>query len=42
MKAFREELRWEAFDDQREMRRHLLGAVLMGVGGMARLGRKEK
>ncbi|MBL8703535.1 MAG: YeeE/YedE family protein [Rhodospirillales bacterium] len=29
-----EEFRWEAFDDQREMRRHLLGAALMGVGGV--------
>jgi len=28
------EFRWEAFDDQREMRRHLLGAVLMGLGGV--------
>ncbi|ETR76581.1 lipocalin [Afipia sp. P52-10] len=28
------ELRWEAFDDDREMRRHLLGAVLMGSGGI--------
>lgn len=30
-----DELRWEAFDDHREMRRHLLGAVLMGIGGIA-------
>ncbi|WP_029350151.1 YeeE/YedE family protein, partial [Bosea sp. 117] len=29
-----DEFRWEAFDDAREMRRHLLGAVLMGVGGV--------
>jgi uncharacterized membrane protein YedE/YeeE len=29
-----DELRWEAFDDHREMRRHLLGAVLMGIGGI--------
>ena len=29
------ELRWEAFDDPREMRRHLLGACLMGFGGIA-------
>jgi uncharacterized membrane protein YedE/YeeE len=29
-----DELRWEAFDDDREMRRHLLGAVLMGSGGI--------
>lgn len=28
------EWRWEAFDDHHEMRRHLLGAVLMGFGGM--------
>lgn len=25
---------WEAFDDPREMRRHLAGAVLMGFGGI--------
>jgi len=29
-----DEFRWEAFDDPREMRRHLLGAVLMGFGGV--------
>lgn len=34
----RGELRWEAFDDQREMRRHLLGAVLMGFGGVLARG----
>lgn len=28
------EFRWEAFDDQREMRRHLSGAALMGFGGV--------
>jgi uncharacterized protein len=28
------ELRWEAFDDDHEMRRHLVGAGLMGVGGI--------
>lgn len=28
------ELRWEAFDDDHEMRRHLLGAALMGTGGI--------
>lgn len=28
------DLRWEAFDDAREMRRHLLGACLMGFGGI--------
>jgi uncharacterized membrane protein YedE/YeeE len=34
----RDELRWEAFDDQREMRRHILGAVLMGIGGVLARG----
>jgi uncharacterized protein len=34
----RDELRWEAFDDAREMRRHLLGAVLMGFGGVLARG----
>lgn len=29
-----DEFRWEAFDDAREMKRHLLGAVLMGAGGV--------
>ncbi|KQU51181.1 lipocalin [Bosea sp. Leaf344] len=28
------EFRWEAFDDHHEMRRHLLGAGLMGGGGI--------
>ena len=28
------EFRWEAFDDHHEMKRHLLGAVLMGFGGV--------
>lgn len=28
------ELRWEAFDDDHEMRRHLCGAALMGIGGI--------
>jgi hypothetical protein len=28
------EWRWEAFDDDREMRRHIAGAMLMGVGGI--------
>lgn len=32
------ELRLDAFDDVREMRRHLLGAVLMGVGGVFSMG----
>ena len=30
--------RLEAFDDAREMRRHLLGAVLMGCGGVLARG----
>jgi hypothetical protein len=29
-----DELRWEAFDDDHEMRRHLVGAALMGMGGI--------
>jgi uncharacterized membrane protein YedE/YeeE len=29
-----DEFRWEAFDDAREMRRHIAGAALMGVGGV--------
>jgi uncharacterized membrane protein YedE/YeeE len=28
------ELRWDAFDDDHEMRRHLGGAALMGIGGI--------
>ena len=28
------EFRWEAFDDDHEMRRHLTGAALMGFGGI--------
>jgi uncharacterized membrane protein YedE/YeeE len=32
--ALRRELRWEAFDDPREMRRHLAGSALMGIGGV--------
>jgi len=28
------QFRWEAFDDDREMRRHLCGAALMGAGGV--------
>jgi len=32
------ETRWEAFDDDREMRRHLIGAMLMGFGGVTALG----
>ena len=30
--------RWEAPDDAREIKRHLLGAFLMGSGGVAALG----
>jgi uncharacterized membrane protein YedE/YeeE len=29
-----DELRWEAFDDDHEMRRHVGGAALMGLGGI--------
>ncbi|MCX7320693.1 MAG: YeeE/YedE family protein [Hyphomicrobiales bacterium] len=29
-----DEFRWEAFDDDREMRRYLGGATLMGIGGI--------
>ncbi|RTL61131.1 MAG: YeeE/YedE family protein [Hyphomicrobiales bacterium] len=36
--ALRRELRLEAFDDPREMRRHLVGAGLMGVGGVLAQG----
>lgn len=32
------EFRWEAPDDAREVKRHLIGAVLMGAGGIAALG----
>jgi uncharacterized membrane protein YedE/YeeE len=32
------QFRWEAPDDAREIRRHLLGAFLMGSGGIAALG----
>ena len=34
----RGEFRWEAPDDVREVRRHALGAFLMGTGGVAALG----
>ncbi|MCG8446173.1 MAG: YeeE/YedE family protein, partial [Hyphomicrobiales bacterium] len=30
--------RWEACDDARELGRHLLGATLMGVGGVFAMG----
>lgn len=36
--ATRARFRLEAYDDAREMRRHLLGAFLMGTGGVAALG----
>ena len=32
--SVRNEFRWEAADDAREMRRHILGAFLMGTGGV--------
>lgn len=32
------EMRLEAFDDPREMRRHIIGAVLMGIGGVLAMG----
>ncbi|MEK9969309.1 MAG: YeeE/YedE family protein [Ferrovibrio sp.] len=32
------EWRWEAFDDHHEMRRHLVGGVLMGFGGVIASG----
>jgi uncharacterized membrane protein YedE/YeeE len=32
------EWRWEAFDDHHEMRRHLVGGVLMGFGGVVASG----
>lgn len=35
---FRNEVHWEAFDDAREMRRHLTGAALMGTGGIMAQG----
>ena len=34
----RREFRWESFDNARELRNHLLGGVLMGVGGVTALG----
>ena len=36
--ARKRELRLEAFDDAREMRRYLIGACLMGFGGVTALG----
>lgn len=34
----RQEIIWEAFDDVREMRRHMLGALFMGFGGVLAKG----
>ena len=34
----RGELRWEACDDARELKRHMAGAALMGVGGIFAMG----
>ncbi len=36
--VMRDEIRWEAFDDVQDMRRHLLGAAAMGAGGVTALG----
>jgi uncharacterized membrane protein YedE/YeeE len=36
--VLRREARWEAFDDPREMRRHLIGSVCMGLGGVLAQG----
>lgn len=35
---WRQEIRWEAFDDPTEMRRHIAGAALMGIGGVLAQG----
>lgn len=35
---WRREFRWEAFDDPVEMRRHIAGAALMGIGGVMAQG----
>lgn len=35
---YRRDVRWEACDDARELSRHLLGGLLMGVGGVFALG----
>ncbi len=34
----RREFRWESFDNARELRNHLVGGLLMGVGGVTALG----
>lgn len=36
--CWRREFRWEAFDDPIEMRRHVLGGSLMGIGGVLSQG----
>lgn len=35
---FRQEICWEAFDDVREMRRHIIGGLFMGFGGVLAKG----
>ncbi|WP_051241473.1 YeeE/YedE family protein [Stappia stellulata] len=35
---FKREFRWEACDDVRELRRHIVGAFLMGTGGVMAYG----
>ena len=35
---FKREFRWEACDDVRELRRHMVGAFLMGTGGILAFG----
>jgi hypothetical protein len=35
---FKREFRWEACDDVRELRRHIVGAFLMGTGGVMAFG----
>ena len=30
--------RWEACDDVRELKRHMIGALLMGIGGIMSIG----
>ncbi len=35
---WKKDIRWEACDDARELGRHILGATLMGVGGVAAMG----
>jgi len=35
---WRRDIRWEACDDARELSRHILGAALMGIGGVIAMG----